>query len=118
MIDIIQENNNYIVKFRYDPRLIDIIHQVPAAQWDKSRKVWLIHKNQLGTLLNLIKGTPWEDNTTVYSDDDIDKNETIDSTDEIPDIDISDVDLYVQDGYELYSHQIDFLKWAKARGRA
>lgn len=117
MIDIIQENNNYIVKFRYDPRLVEIMHNVPAASWDKSRKVWLIHKNQLGTLLANLKGTAWESGTTVYSDDDINENETVDSTDEIPDIDISDVDIYVQDGFKLYDHQIDFLKWAKARGK-
>ena len=54
----------------------------------------------------------YENITTVYSYEDINVNQEIGTTASIPDIDISDVDLYVQDGCKLFNHQIDFLKYA------
>jgi hypothetical protein len=67
--------------------------------------------------MNEIKGTPYERALQIQSTENIDQNESIDPTKEIPDIDISDVDIYVKDGGSLYNHQLAFLKYAKAKGR-
>lgn len=119
MIKAVQRGDLYALSFRYDPMLVHYMHQIPGAAWEPSQKLWMIHKNQLGTFLRLIKGTVYDNQTEIYSDEDINVNATVDSTDkaEIPDIDISDIDIYVKDGEHLFQHQIDFLKWAKARGR-
>lgn len=119
MIKAVQRGDLYALSFRYDPMLVHYMHQIPGAAWEPSQKLWMIHKNQLGTFLRLIKGTVYDNQTEIYSDEDINVNATVDSTDkaEIPDIDISDIDIYVKDGEHLFQHQIDFLKWAKSRGR-
>lgn len=119
MIKVVQRGDLYALSFRYDPMLVHYMHQIPGAAWEPSQKLWMIHKNQLGTFLRLIKGTVYDNQTEIYSDEDINVNATVDSTDkaEIPDIDISDIDIYVKKGEHLFQHQIDFLKWAKSRGR-
>lgn len=52
-------------------------------------------------LINEIKGTVYET--------------SVDSTKNIPDIDISDMGIYVKNRSNLYNHQYDFLKYAKSR---
>lgn len=115
MIYAVQEGNKYVLKFRYDPNLIQLIKNVPGRMWNPTDKVWTIPAERLGWLLNEIKGTDYENAIQVQSDEDINVNATFDSTEVIPDIDISDIDQYVQAGSSLYAHQIDFLKYAKSR---
>ena len=115
MIFAIQEGNKYVLKFRYDPNLIPLIKNVPGRMWNPTEKVWTIPSEHLGWLLNEIKGTEYENAIQVQSDEDINVNATLDSTEVIPNIDISDIDQYVKAGSSLYAHQIDFLKYAKNR---
>ena len=114
MINVLENKKSglYEIHSQYDPRLIDIIKDVPGRYWNSDKKFWTIPIDRLGFFLSKIRGTMYENITTVYSYEDINVNQEIGTTASIPDIDISDVDLYVQDGCKLFNHQIDFLKYA------
>lgn len=117
MFYAIQQDNEYILRFKYDPQLISIVKNVPGREWHPQGKYWSIPTSHLGWLLNGVKNTPYEKALQVVSDEHLNENASLDSTDKIPDIDISDIDLYVKDGSKLYEHQLDFLRYAKAKGQ-
>ena len=112
MITIRQCGDVYEVKFKYDPYAIALIKNVPGRKWLSSSKVWTIPNDKLGWLLNEFKGTQYEHQITIQSYEDINKNETLDATTNIPDIDVSDVPFYVKEGAAPFKHQIDFMKYA------
>ena len=112
MIAVVQAGDVYQLKFRYDPQFIEILKLVPGRIWVPAEKVWTIPKDRLGFLVNQVRGTDYENSLDIHSDEDININTTLDSTFSIPDIDISKIPLYVEDGGQLYSHQIDFMKFA------
>lgn len=115
MIYVVQDGNSYIIKFRYDPSMIAYVKNVPGRRWNSENKYWTIPKEYLGFLLNEIKGTNYENMVQIQSNEALDENATLDSTNEIPEIDISDMTQYVKSGSTLYKHQIDFLKYSKSR---
>ena len=117
MFYAIQDGDVYILRFKYDPQLISLVKNVPGRLYVPQGKYWTIPNSHLGFLMNEIKGTPYEKALQIQSTENINLNESIDPTKEIPDIDISDVDIYVKDGSSLYNHQLAFLKYAKAKGR-
>lgn len=119
MFYAIQERDVYILKFKYDPQLIAMVKNVPGRKWVPENKYWTIPKGHLGWLLNEIRGTAYEGALQIQSEEAINENASIDSTDInlIPDADISDVEHYVKEGYKLYDHQLAFLKYAKSKGR-
>lgn len=117
MISVVQQDDKYILHFRYDPNFIAIVKNVPGREWHPDKKYWSIPASHLGWLLKGVKGTAYEHSLEVISEEHINENAKLDSTKKIPDIDISDVKHYVQEGYKLYDHQIDFLKFAKAKGQ-
>lgn len=116
MFYAIQDNDIYILRFQYDPQLIALIKNVPGRKYIPDGKYWTIPFSHLGFLINEIKGTAYEKTLQIESTENINQNASIDPTHEIPDIDISDVDIYVKNGCSLYAHQIAFLKYAKAKG--
>ena len=116
MFQVIEDGISYIIKSKYDPVLIDYIKTVPGRSWDPQSKVWIIPKSHLGFFLKAIKNTPYEPAMELITKERINENASLDSTYVIPDIDISDVDHYVQEGSKLFSHQLDFLKYAKNKG--
>lgn len=59
-------------------------------------------------LYHELKGTDYEHAIQIQSDENLNENAAIGPTGEIPEIDISDMDHYVQDGFSLYNHQIGF----------
>lgn len=115
MISINQVGDIYEVRFKYDSELVNLIKEVPTREWHPERKCWDIHKDKLGFFLAKLKDTPWEHETQIKSYEELDKNYTIDYSKEVPNVDISDVDLYVQDGSKLFQHQIDAIKYDKWR---
>lgn len=115
VIYIVQDEDAYILKFKYDPKLISLVKNVPGRQWNPKEKLWTIPKENLGWLMNEIKGTEYENAVRIESDEYINENATLDSTNVILDVDISDMKQYVKSGSKLYKHQIDFLKYAKGR---
>ncbi len=64
-----------------------------------------------------LKGTPYESQLQVYSAEHINENATLDSNDTIPDIDLSGIPLYIENGSHLFNHQLDFMKYAIDRQR-
>ena len=118
-INVIQDGEFYNVSFRYNPTIVSMMHNVPGHQWVPEKKVWKIPVKYLGWLIDEFKGTPFEHDVHIYSSEQIHENATIDSTDlsALAKVDISDIHQYVKEGGKLYQHQLDFLRYAKAKNR-
>lgn len=112
MITVRQNGEVYEVSFPYDPTVVSIVRNIYGRHWNASQKFWTIPKESLGFLLNEFKGSPYESSVHVISDEDININQNLNSTVEIPDIDISKIPFYVKKGAQPYQHQLDFMKWA------
>ena len=115
MILIKQNGQVYEISFRYDPTIVQLIKQVPQKQWVSESKHWTIPVAHLGLFLNQIKGTMYEDQVKIESDEHINENKEIEHSTPIPKIDVSQVPFYVKKGAHPYKHQIDFMKWALYR---
>ena len=112
MINIKKFKNVYEISFPYDKFLVDIIRQVPTRRWNPDVKTWTISVDKLGFFISLLEGTKYENGVNIASDENINKNELIDSIKNIPDIDIDESELIVNSRYKLFQHQIDFVKFA------
>jgi len=117
MITVVQNQEVYIIRFPYDANIVRLVKNVPGRQYDPDHKYWTIPLDRLGFLMAQFKGTPYEVDFQVYSAEHINENATLDTTDTIPDIDLSNVPLYVQTGEHLFKHQLDFMKYAIDRQR-
>ena len=115
MINIVQNNQVYEITFPYDANLVELIKNVPIRDWHPDSKLWTIPKDMLGFLLNQLKGTKYEKDINIVSQEDINVNASIGTTSIIPNVNISNVKLYVKEGCSLYNHQLDFMKWALHR---
>lgn len=115
MISVVQNRNVYEIRFKYDPILVDYVKAVPGRSWDPVNKMWTVPVDKLGFFLNQVKGTGYESQLSIKSDEHIDENATLDETTEIPNIDISDVHIHVHAGFSPYQHQTDFMKYALFR---
>ena len=112
MINVLKHDDVYEIRFRYDPKVIDIVKSVPGRRWVPEGKFWTIPLDKLGFLLNQVKGTVYEGSVKIDSDEHINENATLDATTVIPQIDISGIPFYVPEGKSPYSHQLDFMKYA------
>lgn len=117
MIQVTQNGDVYEIRSKYDPKFIEIIKNVSGRRWLPESKCWTIPLDKLGFLMNAVVGTDYQDALSIQSNENIDVNATLDQTVEIPDIDISGIKLYVEEGSELYNHQKDTLRYAIARDR-
>lgn len=111
MINVFENNNRYDIKSKYDPDFIALIKTIPGRQWDANRKVWSIPSERLGFLINACASTVYADQLSIHSDENLDENATLDATSLVPDVDISNVETYVEAGSHLYAHQIDTLRY-------
>ena len=118
MIVAVQNQDVYILHFQYDAALIQLIKNVPGRMYVPERKYWMIPVERLGFLVSQLKGTPYEFQLQIYSAEHINENATLDATAQIPDIDLSGIPLYVEQGKQLFQHQLDFMKFAIARQRS
>ena len=116
-IQINQNGNYYEIKFKYDPTLVAMIKQIPGKEWNPSEKLWRIHKDKLGMLLNMLKGSKYADAYELQSNEQIGENAEIEPTTIIPNVDLTGIKLFVEDGSKLYPHQLDFMKYAIDRQR-
>lgn len=116
-IQINQNGNYYEIKFKYDPTLVAMIKQIPGKEWKPSEKLWRIHKDKLGMLLNMLKGSKYSDAYELQSNEQIGENAEIEPTTTIPNVDLTGIKLFVEDGSKLYPHQLDFMKYAIDRQR-
>ena len=112
MININQNGEVYEVSFPYDPFVVDLVKNVPGRRWLATSKIWTIPKDKLGFLLAQFKGTVYESSVKIVSDEQINENASLDVTNVIPNIDISQIPLYVKEGSQIYPHQIDFMKYS------
>ena len=115
MINIVQNQDVYDIHFQYNPDIIKLIKNVPGWKYIPDRKYWTVPIDRLGFLLVQFQGTQYEPYVKVYSAEHLNENATLDSTTNIPDIDLSHIPLYVESGGELFPHQLDFMKYAIAR---
>ena len=115
MISVIQNGQQYEIRFRYDPELIDLVKNVPGRRWEPEIKAWVIPLARLGFFLAQVKGTKYESHVMIQSDESINVNASIDEPNKIPDIDISEYHYQVKEGLTPYKHQLDSLKFAKWR---
>ena len=113
MISVIQTGEFYEIRFSYDVNLIDIIKGIPGRLWNPDRKCWAIPKSKLGFFLNPIRGTFYESQLVIQSEEDLGKNSSIVKTDTsyLKDIDISDYNYRVAKGFYPFEHQLDSLKY-------
>lgn len=116
-IQINQNGNYYEIKFKYDPTLVAMIKQIPGKEWNPGEKLWRIHKDKLGMLLNMLKGSKYADAYELQSNEQIGENAEIEPTTNIPNVDLTGIKLFVEDGSKLYPHQLDFMKYAIDRQR-
>lgn len=116
-IQINQNGNYYEIKFKYDPTLVAMIKQIPGKEWNPGEKLWRIHKDKLGMLLNMLKGSKYSDAYELQSNEQIGENAEIEPTTTIPNVDLTGIKLFVEDGSKLYPHQLDFMKYAIDRQR-
>lgn len=117
MVSIQQNGEVYEIRFKYDLALIDIIRNVPGRRWVPNSKIWTIPKDMLGFLLNEARGTPYESVFQIQSDEHLNENATIDATEVIPYVDISQIKFHVKEGFKPYDHQLDFMKYALDRDK-
>ena len=117
MISIVQAGPEYEVRFPYNDWLVQTVKQVPGRRWQPQEKCWYVPKDKLGFLFNLLKGTSFEQEVRITSDENLNVNASVDSTPRysIPDIDISDVHTCVKDGGKLFPHQEDCIKYSIGR---
>ena len=117
MITAVQNQEVYIIRFPYDAEIVKLVKNVPGRLYVPDHKYWTIPLARLGFLVSQLEGTPYEGQLQVYSAENIGQNDTLDATQQIPDIDLSGIPLYVQKGQHLFQHQLDFMKYAIARQR-
>lgn len=118
-MNVIQDGVFYNVIFQYHPVLVSIVKNISGRIYVPDKKYWKIPADKLGFLERMVQDyynqTGVAIDLQIVSNESINENGSIDTTTDIPDIDISDIDLYVESGGNVYSHQLDFLRYAKAK---
>ena len=117
MILVTQNKDTYEIRFPYDANVVNLVKAVPGRVWNPQGKFWSIPADRLGFLLEVFKGTNYESQISIQSNEDLNVNATLDSNPvaDIPDIDISEYKYRIADGLTPYKHQIDSLKYYKYR---
>ena len=117
MITAVQNQEVYILYFNYNPDIITLVKNVPGRKYVPEKKYWTIPLDRLGFLIAQLQGTPYEQQFRVISAEHINENTTMDASGTIPDIDLSEIPLYIKDGEHFFQHQLDFMKYAIDRQR-
>lgn len=112
MISISQNNELYEIRFKYDPELVELIKLVPSRVWNPGGKFWTIHKDKLGFFLSQVKGTKYESEINIQSEEALNENATLDATTDIPNYDLTNVPFYIEPGKTPMAHQLDFMRYA------
>lgn len=115
MILVTQNDDKYEVRFKYDPEIVTLVKNVPGRVWHPEDKFWSIPLARLGFLIAEFKGTVYEPELKIQSNEDIDVNASLNDHNKIPDIDVTDANWYVEPGGKVFNHQKDTVKFAKWR---
>ena len=111
MIIVKEAEDCYEITFRYDVAVIEHIKNIPGRAWVPEKKLWQIPKARLGWLIKEFEGTDYESSIQIFSNEQININQSLDKTTYIPNIDISDVNFRVKEGAKPYQHQLDYMKY-------
>lgn len=116
MILVQQRGEIYNIKFSYNQEIIDLVKNVPGRKWEPEIKIWTIPKDKLGFLIAQFKGTKFEDDLKIESQEHLNENAVLGFTNNIPkDVDISDVNFRVAEGSHPFEHQWDTFRYYKNR---
>lgn len=115
MILIDQNNDTYEIRFPYDATIVSMVKDVPGRKWHPEGKFWSIPLARLGFLVNRFRGSKYENQMMIKSQENIDVNLSINDPKQIPDVDVSDVTWYVEPGKKVFDHQKDTVRFAKWR---
>lgn len=115
MITVTQHEDQYEIRFPYDQELVELVKNVPGRSWHSETRCWSIPLARLGFFIAQVKGTKYEPQVQIYSKEDLNINASIDESNKVPDIDISDYVYRIQKGLYPFKHQLDSLKFAKWR---
>lgn len=115
MIIVQQVGTEYQIRFPYDQELIELVKNVPGRTWHPESKCWSIPLARLGFFIAQVRGTKYEPQVQIYSGESLNINASIDESNKVPDVDISDYTYRVQSGLYPFKHQLDSLKFAKWR---
>lgn len=114
-INVIQNEDKYFISFPYDQNVVNMVKAVPGRWYYPDNHQWSIPEDRLGFFISQVKGTAYEPYLNIVSNNDIDKDATLDTTLTIPDIDITDAVSCLRSSCKLFKHQEDFLKWSIGR---
>lgn len=115
MISVIQNGQVYEIRFPYDANVVELVKEVPGRIWNPEGKYWSIPVARLGFLIARFKGTSYENQLYIQSQEDININASLNDIVDVPEIDISEYHYQVADGLHPFKHQIDTLKYYKYR---
>lgn len=116
MINVVQFEDEYRITFPFDYEIKNIVASILGRRWHPEGKYWSIPKSSLGLLISQFQGTKFEDIVVIKSEEQINVNQNIEETTQIPNIDISSYTEFVDSHFtKLYKHQEDFLKFGIAR---
>jgi SNF2 family DNA or RNA helicase len=117
-ITAVQDTLFYNLHFNYNADLVNLVREIPGRSYIPEKRIWTIPVDKLGWLQKAVETAPsfMDIHLEIITNEDINQNATIDETTVIPDVDISDVDHYVEEGSSLFKHQLDFIKYAKNKG--
>lgn len=116
MITVTQNKNLYEIRSKYDPELVEILRGLPDRRWNAEQKIWEIQVKMLGRFLDAVQGTKFESQIRVFSDEAIGQDASLETTDKIPNIDLTGVPFYIKEGQKPFKHQLDALKYAIGKG--
>lgn len=116
MILVQQRGDIYNIKFSYNQEVVELVKNVPGRRWVPEMKLWTIPKDKLGFLIAQFKGTKYEDELKIESQEYLYQNAELSSTSNIPkDIDLSDVNFRIAEGSTPFEHQWDTFRYYKSR---
>lgn len=117
-INVVQHGNEYRITFPFDYNIKSLVKNVLGRRWNPDGKYWSIPASSLGLLIAQFEGTQYEDMVVIKSNEHIDENQSLNNSAEIPNVNLKNTKLYVKSGGHLYSHQLDFMKYAIYREKA
>lgn len=113
MISAVQVDDRYNISFHFDINLVEILRGIPGRSWDPDKKIWSIPLDKFGFFLNAIRGSHYEQELVVTSQEDLNKNASLDVTDTsyLEDVDISHITYQIADGLKPFKHQLDSMRY-------
>ena len=69
MILVTQNGDKYEIRFPYDPELVQLVKNVAGRMWNPEGKFWSIPLARLGFFIAQVKGTKYEKDVRIQSNE-------------------------------------------------